>query len=76
MECNHWLFNGKVYVVIPNDKNVYNCIMKILIFLFFYSAFVFLILLIDEDIESNPGHKTKTKNTNFFHAAVGMSIVY
>ena len=50
--------------------------MKILIFLFFYSAFVFLILLIDEDIESNPGHKTKTKNTIFFHAAVGMSIVY
>ena len=44
------LFYGKVYAVIPN-KNSYDCHMKILIFLFFfYSAFVFLILLMDGDI--------------------------
>ena len=41
-----------------------------------YSAFVFLILLMDGDIESNSGPKTKTKSQFFFHAAIGMSIVY
>ena len=44
------LLYGKVYAVIPNNKNFYDCNKKILIFLFFfYSAFVFLILLIDGD---------------------------
>ena len=42
---------GKVYAVIPNDKNC---------------AFVFLILLMDGDIESNPGPKTKTKKEKIF----------
>ena len=61
------LFYDKVYAVIPNNKNSYDCNMKILIFLFFlYSAFVFLILLMDGDIESNPGLKTKTKKQNNF----------
>ena len=61
------LFYSKVYVVIPNNKNSYDCNMKILIFLFFfYSAFVFLILLMDGDIEHNPGPKTKTKKPNLF----------
>ena len=73
------LFYGKVYAVIPNNKNSYDCNMKILIFLFFfYSTFVFSILLMDGDIESNPALKTKTKRQNFFffHAAIGMSIVF
>ena len=61
------LFYGKVYAVIPNNKNFYDCNIKILIFLFFfYSTFVFLILLMDGDIESNPGPKTKIKKENFF----------
>ena len=61
------LFYGKVYAVIPNSKNSYDCNVETLIFLlFFYSTFVFLILLMDGDIESNPGPKTKTKKTNFF----------
>ena len=61
------LFYGKVYAVVPNNKNFYDCNIKILIFLFFfYSTFVFLILLIDGDIDSNPGPKTKTKKENFF----------
>ena len=39
--------------------------MKVLIFLFFfYSAFVFLILLINGNIESNP--IPKTKKSKFF----------
>ena len=54
------LLYGKVYVVIPNNKNSYDCNINILIFLFFfYGPFVFLILLVDGDIESNPGPKTK-----------------
>ena len=61
------LFYGKVYAVIPNNKNSYDCNMKVLIFLFFfYNTFVFLILLMDGDIESNPGPKTKTKKSFFF----------
>ena len=61
------LFYDKIYAVIPNNKNSYDCNIKILIFLFFfYSVFVFLILLIDGDIESNPGLKSKTKKPNFF----------
>ena len=61
------LFYGKVYAVIPNSKNSYDCNVETLIFLlFFYSIIVFLILLVDGDIESNPGPKTKTKKTNFF----------
>ena len=71
------LFYGKVYAVIPNNKNSYDCNMKILIFLFFfYSTFVFLILLRDGDIESNPELKTKKIFFFFFHAAIGMSIVF
>ena len=73
------LFYGKVYAFIPNNRNSYDCNMKILIFLFcFYSTFVFLILLMDGDIESNPGLKSKTKRQKkfFFHAAIGMSIVF
>ena len=38
--------------------------------LFFYSAFVFLILLMDGDIDSNPGPKSKTKKPNFFHESL------
>ena len=61
------LFYSKVYAVIPNSKNSYDCDKKILIFVFFfYSTFVFLILLMDGDIESNPVPKTKTKKPNFF----------
>ena len=61
------LFYGKVYVVIPNNKNSYDCNMKIWIFLFFLDGtFVFLILLMDGDIESNPGPETKIKMPNFF----------
>ena len=61
------LFYGKVYVVIPNNKNSYECNMKIWIFLFFfYGAFVFLISLMDGDIEFNPRPKTKNKMPNFF----------
>ena len=61
------LFYGKVYAVIPDNKNFYDCDKKSLIFLFFsYSAFVFLILLVDGDIEYNPGPKTKTKKGIFF----------
>ena len=56
----------KVYSVVPNNKNFYDCNMKILIFFFFYGAFVFLILLMDGNIESNPEPKTKTKVPNFF----------
>ena len=38
------LFYDKVYVVISNKKNSYDCNIKVLVFLFFfYSAFVFLI---------------------------------
>ena len=60
------LFYGKVYAVIPNNKTVCDCNMKILIFLFFlYSAFVFLILLMDGDIESNTGPKTKKRKPFF-----------
>ena len=71
------LFYGKVYAVIPNNKNFYDCNVKILIFFFFFcSAFLFLMLLMDGDIEFNPGPKTKTKKEFFFHAAIGMSIVY
>ena len=71
------LFYGKVYTGIPNNKNFYDCNIKILIFLFFfYSTFVFLILLMDVDIESNPGPKTKTKKQIFFHAAIGIAVVY
>ena len=59
------LFYGKVYAVIPNNKNFCDSNIKILIFLiFFYSTFVFLILLMDGDVESNPGPKTKTKKEN------------
>ena len=44
------LFYDKVYAAIPNNKNLYDCNMKILIFPFFFnSAFVFLILLMDGD---------------------------
>ena len=65
------LVYGKVYAVIPNKRNSYDCNMKILIFLFlFYSAFVFLILQMDGDTESNPGPKSKTKKPIFFHAAI------
>ena len=61
------LFYDKVYAVITNNKNSYDCNMKVLIFLFFfYSTFVFLKLLMDDDIESNPGPKTKTEKTIFF----------
>ena len=73
------LFYGIVYAVIPNNKNSYDCNMKILIFPFlFYSAFVFLILLMDGDSESNSGPKTKTKNPFFFFfcAVIGISIVH
>ena len=70
------LFNGKVYGPISNNKNFYDCNIKILIFFFFfYNAFVFLILLIDGDIDSNPGPKNKTKKEIFFRAVIGMSIV-
>ena len=59
------LFYGKVYAVIPNNKNFCDSNIKILIFLiFFYSTFVFLILLMDGAVESNPGPKTKTKKEN------------
>ena len=59
------LFYGKVYAVIPNNKNFCDSNIKILIFLiFFYRTFVFLILLMDGDVESNPGPKTKTKKEN------------
>ena len=59
------LFYGKVYAVIPNNKNFCDSNIKILIFLiFFYSTFVFLILLMDGEVESNPGPKTKTKKEN------------
>ena len=61
------LFYDKVYPVIPNNKNSYDCNMKILIFLFLiYGTFVFLISLMDDDIESNPGSKIKTKKQHFF----------
>ena len=71
------LFYGKVYAVISLITKIFMTNIKILIFLFlFYSTFVFLILLVDGDIESNPRPKTKTKKENFFHAAIGMSIVY
>ena len=41
--------------------------MKILIFLFFFcNAFVLLILLMDGDVESNPGPKTKSKKPIFY----------
>ena len=61
------LFCGKVYAVIPDSKNSYDCNMKMSIFvLLFCSAFVLLILKIDGDIESNPGPKTKTKKPIFF----------
>ena len=71
------LFYGKVYAVISLITKIFMTNIKILIFLFlFYSAFVFLILLVDGDIESNPRPKTETKKEKFFHAAIGMSIVY
>ena len=61
------LLYDRVYAVVPNNKNSYDCNMKILILLFFfYSAFVFLILLMDGDIESNPEPKTITENPFFF----------
>ena len=61
------LFYGKIYGVIPNNKNPYDSNMKILIFLSFcYSAFVLLILLMNGDIESNLGPKTKTIKENLF----------
>ena len=72
INTNQWrittgLFHGKDYAVIPNKQNSCGCNMKILIFLFFiYNAFVFLILVIDGDTESNPGFKTKTKKPIFF----------
>ena len=70
INIDHWhiatyLFCRKVFVF-PNNKNSYGCNMKIVIFFFFYSAFVFLILLLDGDIESNLGPKTKTEKPNFF----------
>ena len=50
------LLYGKVYAVIPNNKNFYDCnVKKMIFFFFFYSAFVFLMLLMDGDIEFNPG---------------------
>ena len=60
------LFCGKVFVVVPNNKNSYGCNMKIVIFFSFSILHLFLILLMDGDIESNPGPKTKTEKPNFF----------
>ena len=57
MACNHWFFSVKVYSVTPNTNNSYDCK---------YIEFVFLILLMDGDIESNQKPEIKTKNPVFF----------
>ena len=60
-------FYGKVYAVIPNNKNSYDGSITVLIFLYlFCSAFVFLIFLKNSDIESNPDRKLKLKSQYFF----------
>ena len=71
------LFYGIVYAVIPNNKNSYDCNMKILICSFLFLQHICLFnLLMDDDIESNPGSKTKTKKPIFFYAVTVMSIAY
>ena len=63
--------------VIHNNKKSYDCNIKILIFpFFFYTTFVFLILLTDGGIESNQGDKTKNKNCFCYHCNVNSLLAH